>query len=113
MAYQEISDAVWSKVEPLLVRFRRKKSGGSPPMDFRCLLNGMFYLLKTGCQWSQIPACYGSKSTIHEHFQKWVQAGVSVSYTHLDVYKRQYLAPPDHACPLHHQYHPSQRNLMK
>jgi transposase len=43
MAYQEISDDVWSKVEPLLVPFRRKKSGGSPPIDFRCLLNGMFY----------------------------------------------------------------------
>jgi len=76
MVYQEISDAVWSKVEPLLVPFRRKKSGGSPPVDFRRLLNGMFYLLKTGCQWSQIPAGYGSKSTVHEHFQKWVQAGV-------------------------------------
>ena len=54
MACQEISDAVWSKVEPLLVPFRRKKSGGSPAVDFRRLLNGMFYLLKTGCQ-SAVP----------------------------------------------------------
>ncbi|MBK8753462.1 MAG: IS5 family transposase [Candidatus Competibacteraceae bacterium] len=76
MAYQEISDAFWNPVEPLLDPFKRKKSGGSPPVEFRCILNGIFSRLKTGCQWGHLPPCYGSKSTVHEHFQRWVQAGV-------------------------------------
>ncbi|WP_420886147.1 transposase [Candidatus Contendibacter odensensis] len=52
---------------PLLEPFKRKKSGGSPPLDFRCILNGIFYLLKTGCQWGYLPSCYGSKSAVHAH----------------------------------------------
>jgi transposase len=76
MAYEEISDRCWNRVEPLLEKYKRTKSGGSRPLDFRAILNGIFYLLKTGCQWQYIPRCYGSKSTIHEHFQKWVAAGI-------------------------------------
>ena len=80
MAYQEISDDFWNRVEPLLEPFKRKKSGGSPPVEFRRILNGIFYLLKTGCQWGYLPACYGSKSAVHEHFQRWVHAGVFADF---------------------------------
>ena len=54
MAYQEISDAFWRRVEPLLEPFKRRKSGGSPPVEFRRIMNGIFYLLKTGCQWEHL-----------------------------------------------------------
>ena len=40
------------------------------------ILTGIFYVLKTGCQWSFVPRGYGAKSTVHEHFQRWVQGGV-------------------------------------
>lgn len=83
MIYKEISDEFWARVEPLLEPFKRKRSGGSHPLDFRVILNGIFYLLKTGCQWSYLPPCYGSKSTVHEHFQKWVTAGVFSEIFHL------------------------------
>lgn len=76
MAHHEISDGFWNRVEPLLEPFKRKKSGGSPPLDFRRILNGIFYLLKTGCQWGYLPSCHGSKSAVHEHFQRWVRRGV-------------------------------------
>lgn len=76
MIYREISDDFWRKIEPLLAPFKRTKSGGSPPRDFRSILNGIFYVLKTGCQWHFLPRCYGSKSAVHEHFQQWVHAGV-------------------------------------
>lgn len=45
-------------------------------MDFRVVLSGILYLLKTGCQWNCLPAGYGSKSAVHEHFQRWVAGGV-------------------------------------
>ncbi len=85
MAYHEISDDFWNPVELLLEPFKRKKSGGSPPLDFRRILNGIFYLLKTGCQWGSLPACYGSKSAVHEHFQRWVHAGVFAEIFRLSV----------------------------
>jgi len=66
MAYKEISDDLWVKIEPLLEQFKRKKSGGSKPLDFRVILNAIFYVL----------TCYGAKSTVHEHFQRWVAAGI-------------------------------------
>ena len=69
---KEISDELWERIEPLLSPFKRQKSGGSQALPFRNILNGILYVLITGCQWNMIPKEYGSKSTIHEHFQKWV-----------------------------------------
>lgn len=74
--FKEIPDNLWEKIKPLLEPFKRTFPGGSKALLFRAILNGIFFLLKTGCQWNMIPRCYGAKSTIHEHFQRWVSAGV-------------------------------------
>lgn len=76
MSCLEISDRLWERVEPLLEPFKRRRPGGSKPLEFRTVMNGILYVLKTGCQWDCLPACYGSKSAVHEHFQRWVAAGV-------------------------------------
>lgn len=74
--FTELPDSLWEKAEPLLEPFKRKRSGGSPATPFRSILNGIIFRLKTGCQWNMIPKCYGSKSVIHEHYRRWVSAGV-------------------------------------
>ena len=74
--YFEIPDALWERIEPLFSRMVRKRPGGSTPTPFRVLLAGMLYRLKTGCQWGMIPKHYGSKSALHEHYQRWVHAGI-------------------------------------
>ena len=74
--YSEISDDLWERVEPLLAEFQRKRSGGSAPIPLRTLFCGIVYKLKTGCQWHLVPRCYGSKSTLHEHYQRWASSGV-------------------------------------
>jgi transposase len=76
ISFSELPEDLWEKIEPLLSRFERKRPGGRPPNPFRYLLEGMLYRLKTGCQWNMIPKQYGSKSAIHEHYQRWVHAGV-------------------------------------
>lgn len=77
MICREISDRFLERVAPLLEPFKRRKSGGAKPPGFRTVLNGIFYLLKTGgCQWEHLSACYGSKSVIHRHFRRWVAVGV-------------------------------------
>lgn len=75
-----ISDTLWARLEPLLPvhvpkphplgRHRRRIAD-------RDVLNGIFFVLRTGCQWKALDAtglCKGS--TAHSRFQQWVQAGV-------------------------------------
>lgn len=76
MDFRDVPDELWTRIEPLLVPFKRKRSGGSKPLSQRTILAGILYKCRSGCQWAMIPACYGSKSTVHEHFQRWNKAGV-------------------------------------
>ena len=74
-----VSDALWAVLEPLLpVHINRHRFGGGRPRvpDRRCA-DAIFYVLRTGCQWealNQTDLC--AKSTAHDRFQAWVQAGV-------------------------------------
>ena len=69
--FRDVPDELWERIEPLLAPFKRKRSGGSKPLAQRTVLAGSLYKCRTGCQWAMLPACYGSKSTVHEHFQRW------------------------------------------
>ena len=74
-----ISDALWAVLEPLIpVRVNTHRFGGGRPRvpDRRCA-DAIFYVLRTGCQWealTQTDLC--AKSTAHDRFQEWVEAGV-------------------------------------
>lgn len=71
-----IPDELWERMEPLLPRVRRSRKGGRPPVPFRQVLDGIFYVLRTGCQWKAVPCEFGSGSTLHRRFQQWVGRGV-------------------------------------
>lgn len=45
-------------------------------MPFRKVMNGILFVLRTGCQWKALPGCYGSGSTAHRRFQQWVRSGI-------------------------------------
>jgi transposase len=45
---------------------------GRPATEPEAILQGIYYVLRTGCQWNAIPKCFGPSSTIHENFQKLV-----------------------------------------
>lgn len=45
-------------------------------MDARVVMAGILYRLRTGCQWKALPNDFGSGSTCHLRFQKWVKLGV-------------------------------------
>jgi transposase len=51
---------------------------GRPPQDPRDILNGIFWVLRTGAQWSELPRRYPPKSTCHRYFQQWNESGVFV-----------------------------------
>ena len=69
----DLSDLEWSLLEPLLPA---AKLGGRPrSVDLRRILNGVFYLLRTGCAWRYVPREYGPWSTVFHYFRTWRRTG--------------------------------------
>ena len=65
----DLTDAEWALVGPLIPPARR---GGRPrDVDIREVLNAVFYLLSTGCQWDALPKDLPPKSTVYEYFSLW------------------------------------------
>jgi transposase len=65
----DLTDAEWAIAEPMIPRAR---SGGRPrDVNVREVLNGIFYVLSTGCQWLALPKDLPPKSTVHHYFMLW------------------------------------------
>jgi transposase len=72
MRFQELSDKQWEFVSELLPPPTRT---GRPRADDRVTINGILYVLTTGCRWMDMPARYGSDSTVHRRLQLWQRNG--------------------------------------
>ena len=72
----QMPDMFWREIEPLLPKYKTSQRGGRPRADLRKVMNGIFYVLRTGCQWKALPREYGSGSTVHRYFQEWTEQGV-------------------------------------
>lgn len=72
----EIPDDLWALIKPIFPQKEFKQSGGRPWTDPRRVLDGVIYILRTGCQWKKVPEKYCPGSTCHRRFQQWVQKGV-------------------------------------
>jgi transposase len=65
----DLSDAEWALVAPLI---RPAKRGGRKrSVNVREVLNGIFYVLSTGCQWSALPKDLPPKSTVYDYLARW------------------------------------------
>ena len=71
-----LPDRLWSKVKPLLGPEKKPGTRGRPPVPFRRVLDGILFILRTGCQWKAVPAELATGSTLHRRFQAWVRSGV-------------------------------------
>jgi putative transposase len=73
----DLTEGQWQVIEPLLPA---AKSGagkpGRPPSDRRQVVNAVRYVVKTGCQWRQLPSDFGCWQTVYGYFNRWSQAGV-------------------------------------
>jgi transposase len=74
-----VSDELWKKIEPLLPKHKNthRFGGGRPRVQDRQAMDGIFFVLRTGCQWNalnQTGIC--SSSTAHLRFQEWTAGGV-------------------------------------
>src|SRR5438105_15565653 len=64
----DLTDEQYALVQPFLPRPQRM---GRPPADLRAVLNAIFYLLRTGCQWRMLPKDFPPWSTVHTWYRRW------------------------------------------
>ena len=76
--YFQVPDELWQCVNHHLPQTPARTGPGRPRADDRSVLNGIWYVLWTGCQWKAIAReWFGvSSSVIHERFQTWREQGV-------------------------------------
>jgi putative transposase len=71
-----ISDALWNEIAPLLPAPKPKKKRGRPRADDRRMMTAIFYVMRTGIQWTALPHSLSPHSTAHDRFQEWREAGL-------------------------------------
>ncbi len=70
----DISDKVWHKLESHLPG--NKGSVGRPPKDNRLFINAVFWILRTGAPWRDLPPDYGNWNNVNRRFCRWRDAGI-------------------------------------
>ena len=65
----DLTDAEWAHVEPPIPP--AKRGGGKRTVIMREVVNGVMYILSTGCQWRAIPKDLPPRSTVHEYLSLW------------------------------------------
>jgi putative transposase len=70
----DLTDLEWQILEPLIPK---PKNGGRPiTHPRRTILNAIFYVNRTGCQWSMLPKDFPPKSTVFGYFSAWRKSGL-------------------------------------
>jgi transposase len=65
----DLTDEEWAYVAPLIPP--AKRGGNKRTVDIREVMNGVMYVLGTGCQWRALPKDLPSKSTVHDYLILW------------------------------------------
>ena len=70
----DLSDQVWERLRPLLPG--RAGQRGRPARDNRQFLDAVFWILRTGAPWRDLPPDYGDWKNTHRRFCRWRDRGV-------------------------------------
>ena len=65
----DLTDAEWAHIEPLIPP--GKPGGGKRRVAIREVINGVMYILSTGCQWRALPKDLPPRSTVHDYLGLW------------------------------------------
>ncbi len=69
----DLTDEEWALVKPWVPR--AKRGGNKRTVDVREVVNGLMYVLGTGCQWRAIPKDLPPRSTVNHYFCRWQHDG--------------------------------------
>ena len=73
MKRHELSDPEWELIAPF---FPSQRKRGGQWKDHRTTVNGMFWRLRTGTPWRDLPERYGKWKTVHDRFTKLRKSGL-------------------------------------
>ena len=79
----DLTDEEWSLVEPLIPP--AKRGGRKREVEVREVVNGVMYVLSTGCQWRYIPKDLPPRSTVHDYLTRWNYDG-TIEKIHYALY---------------------------
>lgn len=79
----DLTDEEWRHVAPLIPR--AKSGGNKRHVDLRSVVDGLMYILGTGCQWRAIPKDLVPRSTVHGYFDLWSWDG-TLDRIHHELY---------------------------
>ena len=66
----DLTDQQWERLRPLLI-MERTGAGRPLELDMRQVVNAIFYVLRTGCQWDELPKEYPNHNSVYYHYRKW------------------------------------------
>ncbi len=69
-----MSDKEWAFFEPFVIETGPKR--GRPPGDHRLVLDGVFWIARTGAPWRDLPEDFGKWGSVYRQFRRWSVAGV-------------------------------------
>ena len=81
----DLTDDEWQLVEPLIPP--GKHGGDKRTVVMREVVNGLMYVLSTGCQWRAIPKDLPPKSTVYDYFDLWTYDG-TLNRIHHTLYEQ-------------------------
>ncbi len=79
----DLTGQEWAYIEPLIPP--AKRGGGKRRVNMREVVNGVMYILSTGCQWRYLPKDLPPKSTVYDYFSLWHRAG-TLDRIHHELY---------------------------
>lgn len=69
----DLTDEEWVRIEPLIPP--AKRGGRKREVDLREVVQGLLYVLETGCQWRHLPKDFPPRSTVWDYFDLWSYDG--------------------------------------
>jgi putative transposase len=70
----DMNDEQWATIKPLLP-LERQGPGRPLELDMREVVNAIFYIVRTGCQWENMPKTYPNFNSVFYHYRKWCTDG--------------------------------------
>ena len=72
----DLTDEEWARIEPILKRNLYRGAGTHPKYPRREILNAVFYILRTGCRWRDLPHDFPPWKSVYAQFLRWKRKGV-------------------------------------
>jgi transposase len=81
----DVTDDEWAFIKPFIPP--AKKGGNKRTVDVREIVNGLMYILSTGCQWASLPKDLPPRSTVNDYFCRWTYDG-TLDRIHHELYEQ-------------------------